>query len=191
MRSDRVIRPGRRKQPVSARPSRAGSAHPLHDFIIPPSDARGRTASITVSLQPAMQRMASVIVEKKSLPFETQNDVWRWCVHQGLGLLSKIVEDKDVTSEYSAIASWTRTESVQLEHLFYERHLKRISESVHKLADAGHMPKALELAELVWRQTDRIADPYWCERYRTMMKRVLDQLRTKERRQGERREESD
>lgn len=192
MRGDRVIRPGKRKETVSPRPSNAGAAFPISEFIIPPSDARGRSASISASLPPAMQRLASIIVEKRELPFETQGDVWRWCIHHGLAKLADMIDDKEIIGEWATIQNWVKVESVQLEHLFYEKHLNRIIESVKKLETEGHPTKAIKLAELVWRQSDRIVDSYWCDRYRDTMKRVLDRLRDREdRRVSDRRKERD
>lgn len=191
MRSDRVIRPGRRKGTASSRPSHAGSAFPISDFIIPPSDARGRSASVSVSVPPAMQRLGSIINERNKLPFETLQDIWRWCIHHGLEKLAKLVDDEEVTGEWSTIQNWVRTESVQMEHLYYEKHLERIIESVKKLANEGHTVKAIELADLVWRQSDRIADPHWCDMYRSRMKKVLDRLKDREERHGRERRKED
>lgn len=177
MRSDRLIRPGQRKPKASAKPSAASASYPLSDFIVPPSDAKGRSVATSIALPPAMRRVSSVVLQKNNLPFETEQDVLRWCINQGLEKLVRLVADKDVTSEYSALSNWLRAAAKQQENLTYSKDLQKIFSVVEELEKGGHIVKAVELADLVWRQCDRFEDPYWSKLYREKSKRYLDRLK--------------
>lgn len=177
MKSDRVIRPGKRKPSVSTRPSQAGAEIPLHEYIVPPSDGKGRSVSITVSMPPSFRRMSSRLVSLKTLPFETEQDVMRWAVRYGLRYLVEHTEDKQLTTEFNQLMSWSAIAAIEQENLFYEQTLVRIFRKVKQLERYGHYGKAIEISETVWRQSDRIGDPYWCKRARGMAKGALDRMK--------------
>lgn len=105
-------------------------------------------------------------------------------MNHGLTKLAEMAEDEEVTGEFAEIQNWIRSEAVQMEHAYYAKHLKRIMDSVVQLHQEGHTAKALELADLVWRGNDRIADSYWRARYREQAKRTLDRIRDKDQRQA-------
>lgn len=177
VKADRLIRPGRRKQRASAKPSRAQAAFPLSDYIIPPGDSHGRSATLSLSVPPTMHRLMSIIREQKSMPFETLADVARWCLYQGLRQLDKLAHDEEITGKYKELQLLIQTAALEGENQFYQKHLSAIIGRVEKLAEAGHDEKALNLADLTWRQTDMIEDPYWRVFYRTTAKKALDELR--------------
>lgn len=177
MHSDRLTRPGKRSSRVSVRPSRAGAEHPLGDYFIPPSDSLGRSVTISTSAAPEVRRLATILRETKLFPFETEQDVMRWCILHGLMRLEQLAKDKEVTSTRNALESWLKIARAQMEMLYYAEKLSKIERAVEVMIAAGHAVKAIALAEEVWRQSDRLEDPYWSRTYRDRTKRSLDRAR--------------
>lgn len=126
-----------------------------------------------------MKRLLSIIHQQDTLPFETEADVARWCLHQGIQIVAKIADNEEITSSFSALRSWLQTTAKSRENRTYQEHLNKISAEIDALDSEGHEQKALELADRVWRQTDRLEDPYWREFYRKRAKGALDELKTK------------
>lgn len=196
MRRDRLLRPSKRRQHASVRPSAAESLFPLSDFLVPPSDVKGRSSSFSISVPPQVKRIASIIVQSGKFPFKTDNDVGRWALHKGIGELVKLADDPDVTGQYKQMTSWIRTMSKELDQLEYGRHLEMLQQGIEKMANNGHPDRAIHIAETVWKNCDSIEEPYWRDLFRKMSKRNLDRVtkmverrRLSERRQGERRAE--
>lgn len=132
---------------------------------------------MSLSLPPVMRRVSSIILSKHSLPFETEQDVLRWCIHHGLKLLVEHAKDKEITSAWSFVESLTAQMADELEHLYYEEHLRIIIDGIRKLARAGHVDKALDRAEKVWRYSDKIDDPHWRKQYRDQARRAYDRMK--------------
>lgn len=165
------------------RPSHAEVAIPLSDYIVPPADARGQTLSISVSVPPTMRRLASVIRQNESLPFRTEQDVMRWAIHHGLGVLIEKVKDKIVTAEYRTLNGMVQTASYEEEQFLYGKGLDRVIAIVKKIAAGGHPVKAEQLAEKIWRAADSFEDTYWRKEYRNRAKKALDEIRRRAKRQ--------
>lgn len=182
MRRDRVIRPGRRKPRVSARPSAASVEFPLADYIIPPSDAKGRSSSTSISLPPAVVRAASAIIERKTLPFETQQDIFRFAIFHGLQALIKMEQDEQITGDWAQIMNWRRANSRLLEAIVYKEELERTFKVINKLADDGHWEQAIQHAEMTWMNADKLEDPYWRDTYRKQARAMLDRMKGRMRR---------
>lgn len=178
LRHDRLIRPGRRKQRVSTKPSHAGAAHPFSEYMVLPSDSQGRSASISFGAPPAFQRLAATIRDRGTMPFELSSDVFRWAVFFGLEELARRSENKEITGEFSSIQSMVATAAKEAEALAYEKKLSEIIRTIRRLAEAGHTSKAEDLASFAWINADKIEDPYWRRQYRTKAKHMLDKIKS-------------
>jgi hypothetical protein len=185
MHSDRLTRPGKRTNRISVRPSRAGAEHPLGDYFIPPSDSLGRSVTISTSAAPEVRRLATILRETKVFPFETEQDVMRWCILHGLMKLEHLAKNKEVTSTRNALESWLKIAKAQMEMLYYAEKLSKVERVVELLIRGGHGIKAVALAEEVWRQSDRLEDPYWSKTYRERTKKALDRARKSMKRKDE------
>jgi hypothetical protein len=124
-----------------------------------------------------MRRLATIIRETGKFPFETENDVVRWCLHHGLEKLGEIAEDDEVTSSWKTIHSWVETAGEMMAAMKYEKEQKKILDTLEALIANGHSAKAEELAEQVWKNADWIDDPYWLRMYRDGAKKILDRIR--------------
>lgn len=111
------------------------------------------------------------------MPFQTVQDAYRWALFHGLQKLTALAKNKDVTAEYSQLASWVRVASAMESALKYDGDLNATIRTIDKLIDNGHSEKALELAELVWMNADKLGDPYWAKVYAMKAKHTLDRIR--------------
>lgn len=175
---DTLITPSQRRRVATAQPSRAEAANPLHDYLVPARDIHGSSVSIHLSTIPDARRAASILVAKGLFGFENEQDVMRWCVHNGLIELGRRAKDKEVVSVMNLMNSWVRTACHQLEYLKYEKTLKGIESTIDLLIASGRAVKAEQLADMVWRQVDGIDDPDWKAEFKKMVKKKLDQART-------------
>lgn len=182
--SDRVTSPGRRRRKVSIRPSRSGAAHPISEYMKPPTDPLGRSISLSFSVIPDARRVANVIVGKGIFPFANEHDVWRWCVDAGLRELERRAQDADVTSAVSTLSTLMKSAATELSFAYFERIFVALVGSVRRLLKDGNVAKAESLAEEIWRLSDRIDDPEWQEKFRNMAKRELDRARKVARNNG-------
>jgi hypothetical protein len=151
--------------------------HPIGEYIIPPSDARGRHVNFSVSCPPEMRRIASVLLQSHKFPFETESDVLRWCVYFGLQTLTARSKDKDVGHELSQLDSWLRISVHKSEMLYYEETLNLNIGTVEDIASRGHISEALSMAEQMWRESDNLGDVYWTKRCRAKAHELVLKLR--------------
>jgi hypothetical protein len=142
-----------------------------------PSDPLGRSVGLAVTSPPDFRRVANTIVIRECFTFQTESDVFRWCIKYGLAELAKRARDPEVTNEASVLAGWLRVASAEDERLYYVGVLKRVETMVGKLLQQGHRDKALELAEKVWSSVDKLRDEHWREFYRKRMKSLLDRIK--------------
>lgn len=156
----------------------------MHDYIVPPSDSKGRSSNMSVTVPPAMQRLASIIIQTGTLPFMTVNDVARWCFYHGLIRLEAMSKDENVTGAFSQLALWVKTASVELEQKQYKDHLDRIFGIVDELETAGHSTKSIQMCEMVWQGADRVEDPYWRKVFRARAMQTLEKLKRRRKRRG-------
>jgi hypothetical protein len=133
--------------------------------------------NVSFASPPDYKRIASTILSRELFTFQTESDIFRWCIKQGIGELSKRAKDEDVTNEASTLAGWVRAAAVEMEHIYYLDILRKISTTVERLTTDGHREKAIELAERVWVTIDRIGDEYWRAEYRKKTKAMLDRAR--------------
>jgi hypothetical protein len=173
----RGISPGSRRRQARTAPSRAETPFPITDYFVRPSDPLGRSVNVSVACPPDFKRVAATLLSKELFTFQTEGDIFRWCIKQGLGELAKRGRDEEVTSEANAMAGWLRAAAVQMEHTYYLEILRKISGTVRKLMSEGHRDKAIELADKVWSTVDRIGDEYWRGEYRKKTKAMLDRAR--------------
>lgn len=173
----RGISPGSRRRQAKTAPSRAESAFPITDYFVRPSDPLGRSVNVSVSCPPDFKRISATVLQKQLFAFQTEGDIFRWCIKQGLSELAKRGRDEDLTGEASTMAGWMRSASIEMENARYLEVLTVVAGTVRKLMDAGHREKAEALAEKVWATVDRIGDRYWRAEYRKRTKALLDKVR--------------
>lgn len=109
--------------------------------------------------------------------FQTEQDVWRFCVSFGLDHLAAALDDGEVTTDVALLKAWDDQTKVQMEFAMYERVIRNHSAAIRTLIRGGHAAKAVEIAEAVWRQHDKIEDQYWRKVYRAQAKELLDMAR--------------
>jgi hypothetical protein len=177
-RHERLITPRQRHRRAAIQPSRAESALPIGEFMSPASDPMGRNVSLSITTPPLVRRHASSMVAKGMFGFQTEQDVFRWCLEKGLELLSLQARDEQVTSIMAMLHSWAVASRAELENMFYENNLRGQVYAVETLIVEGHTVKALKIAETLWEEHDRIDDIYWRGKYRKVAKGLLDRART-------------
>ena len=177
---ERVIKPSKRPHKSSVKPSTASATSPSHEYMVKATDTRGRTMGVSVSVSPELRRLATVILHSAKFPFETDQDVWRWCMFYGLQELSDRAKDKEVTAARIMMENWIRASAVQMEFVYYESKLKKMQEVVEALQNNGHHEKALELAEMLWKGADALEDVYWCKYYRTKSYEIVQWVKEQE-----------
>ena len=133
--------------------------------------------NVSVSCPPDFKRIAATVLSKQLFTFQTEGDIFRWCIKQGIAELAKRARDEDLTSEASAMAGWVRAAAVEMENATYLNVLQKVSHSIGVLARGGHKDKAVALAEKVWTTVDKIGDGYWRAEYRKRTKAILDRVR--------------
>lgn len=164
-----VLSPSKRPNRASIRPSHATAAFPLGDYLVPTADPQGRSVSLNVSMSPSVRRIASIILAKRLFGFQNEQDVLRWCIDNGLKQLEKNAKDKNITSEVSVLNVFTTAALNQMEYAHYDNVLGSLAASIDLLMTQGHWVKAEELADLAWRNLDKLDDPYWRKRFRDRM----------------------
>jgi hypothetical protein len=172
-----VIRPSKRTRHIDIKPSAATAEYPIKDFLVPTSDPHGRTVTLSTTTAPAARRVASIILTKRLFGFQNEQDVWRWCIDNGLNVLERKAKDKDVTSEISVMNAIVATAKDNLEQLQYIDMLKLVGLTIDKLMADGHPVKAEQLAESIWRHADQLADPYWRKAARDKAHEKLTEVR--------------
>lgn len=179
MASGMGVRPGQRKQLISARPSRskASSDHDVLDYMTQSSDNLGRSVTMGVTVPPEYRRLATVILTCKKFPFETEQDVHRYALIEGLRKLQRVAKDKGVNGTVAILDTWLGMARLEAEMLFYQVKLDRIEQTVVALAETGNYVRAEMMAEMVWRDCDRFEDQYWAVKYRAKSKALLDRVR--------------
>jgi len=173
----RGISPGSRKRRARTAPSRAETPFPITDYFVRPSDPLGRSVNVSVACPPDFRRIASTLLSRTLFTFQTEGDVFRWCLKQGLSELARRAKDEEMTSEASALAGWLRSAAIEDERLYYMGVLTKVTNTIVELMRTGHQGKAEELAERVWASVDKIGDEHWRGLYRRRMKTLLDRVR--------------
>lgn len=172
-----VLAPGHRRKRVSAKPSRSEAPFPLGDYMIPAADPLGRSVRLSVTASPNARRVCSTLLARNLFGFQTEEDVLRWCVNHGLMELSKRSKDREVISDVSAMNTVVRAAAIQLEYASYDNVFRGIAAAIDVLISDGHYAKAEELADLAWRELDKVGDPYWRPMFREMAKKKLDEAK--------------
>src|SRR5687768_16351961 len=106
MKPDRLTSPGKRQRRINVKPSAFAAVTPLSEFLVPPSDPKGRTVTTHVAVPPAFLRLAEIVLHSDSLPFKSHQDVFRWCIQQCLGHLVSMTHNTDLKTEWSLMKSW-------------------------------------------------------------------------------------
>jgi hypothetical protein len=60
------------------------------EFIVPAYDLDGRYITLSLRVPPLLSQVLREIVESRSFPFRTEDDVVRWCVHHGINALESM-----------------------------------------------------------------------------------------------------
>jgi hypothetical protein len=173
----RGIAPGSRKRQAKTAPSETETPFPITDYFVRSSDPLGRSVLASVTCPPDFRRIAATLVVKEFFTFQTEGDVFRWCIKHGLAELARRARDKEITTEAQTLAGWLRVAATEHEHLYYLSILRKVSQTVSELLRSGHPKKAEELAEKVWTTVDKVKDEHWREVYRKGMKQLLDRIR--------------
>lgn len=63
------------------------------EFIVPPSVKNGQSERIQFRAQSGHSRAAKMIANSRAFPFGTDQDVFRWCVREGLHKLEQLQPD--------------------------------------------------------------------------------------------------
>lgn len=171
------LAPRHNKQAPSIQPSKAEASFPVGEYMVPASDAMGRSVTITCSAAPQTKRIASVILAKGLFGFKTQEDIWRYCIDKGLIHLSDHAKDDDIAGQAAMIVGWSRVAKHELEYSFYVNHLRSVQKALVSMINRGDGEKAKAVAEQIWREHDKLQDPYWRAKYRKMAKQILDLVR--------------
>jgi hypothetical protein len=170
---DRAIAPSHRQGRVSNKPSRGESEQPVGDYRTKTTDHLGRSATFTVTTRPQVRRIASKIVQRELFPFDTEQDVLRWCIDHGIEELARRAKDKEITSEFRQMNNLIRTAQHELEQDYYQKNLDVMEATCMKLLKDNHPSRAERLAELIWKNCDSIPDPYWRKYYRERSRRIM------------------
>lgn len=173
----RSIAPSKRVTSISSRPSRTEAANPIADYLTKASDTMGRSVHLSFSMSPEVRRIASILMAKQRFPFETEPDIWRWCVKHGLAELGRRAEDKEATGEIRRMNALMRTARHELESAYYEKVFDGLRRTVRVLLEKGHLIKAEQMADEIWKSHDAVEDPYWRKEFRGMAKTLLDEVR--------------
>lgn len=176
--SEKVIAPRHRRSRVSLKPAESEPGFPLGDFLVTPTDSLGRSVQLTVVVPPIARRAASRMLAKGLFGFETEQDVWRYCITYGLADLALKSEDGEITGDVAILHNWNAFARVEMEQIQYLRGLNVQERMVRAMIQQGHARRALYLAELAWKDHDKVEDSYWRKQFRTRLKRLLDQART-------------
>ena len=100
-------------------------------------------------------------------------------MYHGMRTLHERAKDKEITASLNVLESWVRVVSEELEHSAYQSRLDHVFGTIDTMAKRGHQTKAVALAEMVWRESDKMPDPYWRKYARETAKKKLDQVRVK------------
>jgi len=60
------------------------------DFIVPPELEKGKSQRVQFYAQAAHVRLLNIIARSGHFPFETKEDVARWCLKHGLEHIDKL-----------------------------------------------------------------------------------------------------
>ena len=169
-----VISPKDRKRRPSLDPTRAEVGFPVSDFLVTSTDGLGRSISINVTIPPLTRRAATRMIARGLFGFETEADVWRYCLTRGLGDLADRAADEAITSDVALIHAWNEVAKIEMERQIYLRAIENIGNVVSMLVRTGHIAKAVDVAEHAWQEHDKLEDQYWRGVYRTRTKKVVD-----------------
>lgn len=153
--------------------------------MIPQTDTLGRHVMLSVQAAPQVRRAASKMVQKGEFGFETEQDVLRWCITRGIEELGRRSESREITGDAALLVAHNRMAKDELEQQFYLHAIETQESSIRTLVLHGRPDRAVQLAEMMWVEYDKVENPYWRGEFRTRIKQILDWARQEQRRKDQ------
>lgn len=147
-----------------------------NELMPPAHDGMGHSGKVWTSVPPSLKKMMQVIVQSGKYPWETESDIVRWFVYQGLAGMREVDEDPEFTDQHRVLKGWKDVVGRFQEHLMFARSLEEAVVIVDDLRRNGALEKAREMLEKLRASVKLIEDVHWKKLYGEAVRKKLLEL---------------
>lgn len=139
---------------------------PLNEWMVPSQDAHGHSAKVISRVPPSYKHQFNLILQKGKFPWDTESDIVRVAIHRLLNVVSKVMDDPEITSVQSQLNALQDVASREMQYLHFRETLERLLSVTEGLVREGAFSQARKMFETVKANVEQFEDPEWKEKYR-------------------------